>query len=229
MTLAIPIGMNTNTMSFGNGYASDDLVPSYDSALCFEGETVRKKATSAVAEREQETPAHRLHLVGTTDRETDTAEFDDPDAANDSLELDSSESRLTYGDAHSETEQSRESDSAEDLVGVYLREMGVTPMLTREGEAALALRIERGCRRTAKAVSRMPICIEEILAIGNRLKAGELHIREVINFRDQEDITEVGIQECLNTTIASIAEIASEYKVALRIYGKVQAEPKSSK
>jgi RNA polymerase primary sigma factor len=229
MTLAIPIGMNTNTMSFGNGYASDDLVPSYDSALCFEGETVRKKATSAVAEREQETPAHRLHLVGTTDRETYAAEFDDPDAANDSLELENSESRLNDGDAHAEAEQTRESDSAEDLVGVYLREMGVTPMLTREGEAALALRIERGCRRTAKAISRMPICIEEILAISDRLKAGELHIREVINFRDQEDITEAGIQECLNTTIASIAEIAGEYKVALRLYGKVQAEPKSSK
>ena len=61
------------------------------------------------------------------------------------------------------------------------------------------------------------------------MKRGELHIREVINFRDQEDITEVGIQDCLTSTIESIAEISSEYKVALRLYARMQNEPKSSK
>ncbi len=191
---------------------------------------MRKKATSTAAHREHETPARRLHLVGTTDRETYSTDFDEPENAHDQPELNNPEKHLFENDAQSEPELiAKEVESTEDLVGVYLREMGVTPMLTREGEATLALRIERGCRRTAKAVSRLPICIEEIIAIGERLKRGELHIREIINFRDQEDITEAGIHECLVTTIGSIAEISTEYKRALKLRGRAQNEPKRSK
>ncbi|HLF83894.1 MAG TPA: sigma-70 family RNA polymerase sigma factor [Blastocatellia bacterium] len=191
---------------------------------------MRKKATSTAAHRERETPARRLHLVGTKNRETYTTDFDEPETAQDQPELDNPEQHLFENYGRSEPElPAKEIDSTEDLVGVYLREMGVTPMLTREGEAALAVRIERGCRRTAKAVSRMPICIEEIIAIGERLKRAELHIREVINFRDQEDITEAGIHECLVSTLGSIAEIATEYRLALKLRSRTQNEPKRSK
>jgi len=191
---------------------------------------VRKKATSTAGRRGHETPARRLHLVGTTDRETYSTDFDEPETAHDQPELDNPEQHLFENDAQSEPELlAKEIDSAEDLVGVYLREMGVSPMLTREGEAALAVRIERGCRRTAKAISRLPICIEEIIAMGERLKRGELHIREVITFRDQEDITEAGIHECLVSTLGSIAEISTRYKLALKLHARTQNEPKSSK
>lgn len=190
---------------------------------------MRKKATTTAARKDNDTQSRRLHLVG-TDQETYSADFDEPETADDQPELDTLGQPLFENDSNSEAEViNKESESAEDLVGVYLREMGVTPMLTREGEAALALRIERGCRRTAKAISRLPICIEEIIAIGDRLKRGEIHIREVINFRDQEDITEAGIHECLVSTLDSISEIASEYKVALRLLARSQNEARNSK
>jgi RNA polymerase primary sigma factor len=229
MRLAIPYGvMNDDT--FGKDGTQLMESPRMAQPCENEGETVRKKATSTAAQRGEETPARRLHLVGPTERETDPTDFDDPETADDQPELDNRGPHLFDADSHSEPEsQTKEVDSAEDLVGVYLREMGVTPMLTREGEAALALRIERGCRRTAKAISRMPICIEEIVAIGDRLKRGELHIREVINFRDQEDITEAGIHECLVSTLSSISEISAGYKLALKLSSRTQNEPKSSK
>ena len=189
---------------------------------------MRKKATSTAAQRE--TTARRLHLVGTTDRETYSIDFDEPETAHDQPDLDNPEQQLSETDTQAEPELvGKEIDTSEDLVGVYLREMGVSPMLTREGEAALAVRIERGCRRTAKAMSRLPICIEEIIAIGDRLKRGELHVREVINFRDQEDITEAGIHECLVSTLGSIAEISSQYKLALKLHTRTKNEPKNSK
>lgn len=202
-------------------------VPFYDSALCFEGETVRKKESSTAARRNPEPAARRLHLVGSADRETYSTEFDEIETASGESVPENKEEQLE-NEAPAEL-TAKEIDSSEDLVGVYLREMGVTPMLTREGEGALAVRIERGCRRTAKAVSRLPICIEEIIAIRERLKRGELHIREVINFRDQEDITEAGIHECLLSTLDAIAGIAAEYKSALRLHARIQNEPKSSK
>src|SRR6185436_5476523 len=196
------------------------------------GETVRKKATSKAAQKAAQKAAHseketrRLHLVGSTDQETYSTDFDEPETSNDQPEVQSLGQHLFDNEQSSDPDLlAKDSDNAEDLVGVYLREMGVTPMLTREGEAVLALRIERGCRRTAKAVSRLPICIEEIIAVGERLKRGELHIREVINFRDQEDITEVGIQDCLVSTINSISEISAAYKLMRKLQTRIENEP----
>src|SRR5258708_4495427 len=47
-----------------------------------------------------------------------------------------------------------ESIYTDDLVKVYLREMGTVPLLTREGEVDLARRMERGKLRMRKAISR---------------------------------------------------------------------------
>ena len=190
---------------------------------------MRKKANVA-AQRDPQPSARQLHLVGPADSPTDSEdsiELDDTLTLAEQSEPADDEKSL---EPEAETELlAQQVDPADDLVGLYLREMGVSPMLTREGEAVLALRIERGRRRTAKAISRLPICVEEIVATAERLKHGELHIRDVINFRDQEDITEAGIEQCLISTLNSIAEIAKEYKVALRLHTRTQNERKSSK
>ena len=55
---------------------------------------------------------------------------------------------------------------------MYLREMGTVPLLTREGEVEIAKRIERGQLRVLKAISRSPIVIREIIALGEDLKRG---------------------------------------------------------
>src|SRR5215469_13841654 len=56
-------------------------------------------------------------------------------------------------------------EKTNDPVRIYLREMGMTPLLTREGEVDIAKRIERGQLRILKALSRSPIVIRQILAI----------------------------------------------------------------
>jgi RNA polymerase primary sigma factor len=190
---------------------------------------VRKKANSTATTPGQDTQERRLHLVGKTDLDDYSTSLDEPEVTDEQKDLSGSNHNLIDSETQEDTDPSREMESAEDLVGVYLREMGVTPMLTREGEAALSLKIERGCRRISKAISRVPICIEEIVKIGERLKRAELHIREVINFRDQEDITEAGIQDYLASTLDSISEISSDYKSALKLWKRIQSEPKRSK
>ncbi|SVB86654.1 uncharacterized protein METZ01_LOCUS239508, partial [marine metagenome] len=47
-----------------------------------------------------------------------------------------------------------EEDQGQDLVRTYLRQMSRVPLLTREGEVAIAKRIERGELRITKAMSR---------------------------------------------------------------------------
>ena len=80
-------------------------------------------------------------------------------------------------------------DKTNDPVRMYLREMGTVPLLTREGEVEIARRIERGQLRVLKALSRSPIVIREIIAIGEDLKRGVRSIKEVVLF-DEEEITE---------------------------------------
>src|SRR3954462_10147885 len=67
-------------------------------------------------------------------------------------------------------------DKTNDPVRMYLREMAIVPLLTRDGEVSIARRIERGRTRALKAISRSPICIEDLIQIGERLRHGELHI-----------------------------------------------------
>jgi RNA polymerase primary sigma factor len=60
-------------------------------------------------------------------------------------------------------------ESTSDPVRVYLREMGASPLLTREEEVEIAKRIERGQITSLKALSRSPIVIQQVLACA-RLK-----------------------------------------------------------
>ncbi len=119
-------------------------------------------------------------------------------------------------------------DKTNDPVRLYLREMGVVPLLTREGEVAIAKRIERGKIRMQKAISRSPVAIAELLRIGDELMNGELSIREVVTFNEQEGITEEKIEEYHNYTLETIAEIGKTFKKTNAHYEKFLAEPKRS-
>jgi RNA polymerase primary sigma factor len=119
-------------------------------------------------------------------------------------------------------------DKTNDPVRLYLREMGVVPLLTREGEVAIAKRIERGKLRVQKAISRSPVAIAEILKIGEELARGELSIREVVTFTEQEGITEEKIEEYHQYTLETIGEIGKAFKKANNLYEKLLAEPKRS-
>jgi RNA polymerase primary sigma factor len=119
-------------------------------------------------------------------------------------------------------------DKTNDPVRLYLREMGVVPLLTREGEVAIAKRIERGKIRSQKAISRSPVAIAELLLIGKELTEGELSIREVVTFNEQEGITEEKIEEYHNYTLETIGEIGKVFKKTQTLYEKYQAEPKRS-
>src|SRR5688572_22749156 len=79
-----------------------------------------------------------------------------------------------------------EAESTNDPVRLYLREMATVPLLTREGEIEIAKEIERGRGRSLKATSRLPVCIEALIEIGDRLQRGELDLRELSIFIDPE-------------------------------------------
>jgi RNA polymerase primary sigma factor len=110
-------------------------------------------------------------------------------------------------------------EKTNDPVRMYLREMGTVPLLTREGEVEIAKRIERGQNRVLKALSRSPIVIRELLAMGEDLKKGVRSIKEVVTF-DEEEITDEIVQARLNDFTGKIDELAKAYKKAGQVQEK---------
>jgi RNA polymerase primary sigma factor len=106
-------------------------------------------------------------------------------------------------------------EKTNDPVRMYLREMGTVPLLTREGEVEIAKRIERGQLRVLKAISRSPIVIREIVALGEDLKRGVRNVKEVVIF-DEEELTEDVVQSRVKATVARIdALVKHQKKIAL--------------
>lgn len=112
-------------------------------------------------------------------------------------------------------------DYANDPVRVYLREMAVVPLLTREGEMAIARRIERGRLRLRRAIARSPIAVEELLRAGVELECGEINIRDVINLPDAEMLTDSVIEKYVAETLRTIGEIRRLWSELETIHQKV--------
>ena len=113
-------------------------------------------------------------------------------------------------------------EKTNDPVRMYLREMGTVPLLTREGEVEIAKRIERGQLRVLKALSRSPIVIHELLAMGEDLKKGVRSIKEVVTF-DEEEITDEILQNRLNEFTGKIDNMAKLYKKVAVVQEKYAA------
>src|SRR3954453_16138469 len=119
-------------------------------------------------------------------------------------------------------------EKTNDPVRLYLREMGVVPLLTREGEVAIAKRIERGQIKTQKSIARSPIAVEALLHIGDELEAGRLNIRDIVTFSEQAELTgqEDKADEYLAWTIEGIQNIRKLYRGALKEWDKLRGEQK---
>ena len=119
-------------------------------------------------------------------------------------------------------------DSASDPVRVYLREMGASPLLTREEEVEIAKRIERGQITALKALSRSPIVIQQVLALGEDLKGGLRSIKEMVVF-DEEEITDEILQNRVDDITGRIDKLNKHYKNANRLSQKLATIPAKKK
>jgi RNA polymerase primary sigma factor len=119
-------------------------------------------------------------------------------------------------------------EKTNDPVRLYLREMGVVPLLTREGEVSIAKRIERGQIKTRKAISRSPIAVKELCQIGEELAAGRLNIRDFVTFSEQAELTgqEDKADEYLRWTLEGIENIHKIFKTGLKEWEKLRGEQK---
>ena len=119
-------------------------------------------------------------------------------------------------------------EKTNDPVRMYLREMGTVPLLTREGEVAIAKRIERGQLLVLKTITRSPIVVKELIAIADDLRNGARSIKEIVVF-DDEELTEEKIENKTRQTLKILDKIAGLYDLALKQAIKLERIPRAKK
>ena len=119
-------------------------------------------------------------------------------------------------------------DKTGDPVRLYLREMGSVPLLKRADEVAIAKRMERGRGLVLKIISRSPLVLKEIIAVGKDLKNDERSIREIVHF-DEDELSEEKIEQKTRLTIRTIEKIDKLYHLALQQQKRLDGIAKSNK
>jgi len=81
----------------------------------------------------------------------------------------------------SDTEKSKEVEKSDDPIRMYLREMGGVELLSREGEIAIAKRIEAGKDFMISGLFQSPLTAQKVFEWKEQLENGKLLIREIID------------------------------------------------
>ncbi len=130
--------------------------------------------------------------IDIVDEESREAGYEDADSEDEEGfgELES----VRAGDAEEEDEGIDMTPGAlsriDDPVRLYLKEMGAVPLLTREGEIAIAQRIEEGQKEVSGILFGMPLTVRSILALREKFQTGQLGIREIVDVMEEEDSEE---------------------------------------
>ena len=119
-------------------------------------------------------------------------------------------------------------DKTNDPVRMYLREMGTVPLLTREGEVAIAKRIERGKLSVIKSISRTPMVTKKVLQLGEDLKNEQRTIRELVTFSDEE-LTDDKIDDRKREVLKQIEAVKKARVLVQKAEEKLATVPKKDK
>src|SRR5438105_2879009 len=83
--------------------------------------------------------------------------------------------------AVAEVKKSEPGERTDDPVRMYLREMGTVELLSREGEIAIAKRIEAGCEAMIAGLCESPLTFQAIIIWRDELNEGKIFLRDIID------------------------------------------------
>jgi len=119
-----------------------------------------------------------------------------------------------------------EEDQGQDLVRTYLRQMSRVPLLTREGEVAIAKRIERGELRITKAMSRSLLVSRYLPELTRKVDEGERTLRDVVVLPDSE-LTDRQLNNRIKRLVGDAQKVTDALKELSKRQAKAEAVRKS--
>lgn len=118
-----------------------------------------------------------------------------------------------------ERKREEELERIGDPVRLYLKEMGGIPLLSREGEIEIAMRIEKKARDIIKALSRPPFVLEEIFTILRKLLAGEIEMEKVLDLEEEHNEAKIlEIKDNLKKKLSILENLKKEMEKANKSY-----------
>jgi RNA polymerase primary sigma factor len=111
-----------------------------------------------------------------------------------------------------------------DPVKMYLREMGLVSLLSREGEVEIAKKIEEGLKEGMDSVFSVLLSVKGVIDLGDKLRSGEVRIKNLIdNLDDEEGSVEEDIHKTrvlnLIDKIADLDKKNDEIRKKLKVKG----------
>ena len=113
-----------------------------------------------------------------------------------------------------EDQEKKQTGKTDDPVRLYLRDMGAVELLSREGEIAIAKRIEAGREKMIGAISESPMTIRSIINWKDAIKDGTMLLRDIVDLEatyDMSDISDTKLEDTLKL-IESGDDSSSENK-----------------
>ncbi|MGA0944061.1 MAG: RNA polymerase sigma factor RpoD, partial [Alphaproteobacteria bacterium] len=92
------------------------------------------------------------------------------------------DSDTTSSSEESEEEEKPSGVKSDDPVRMYLKEMGNVELLSREGEIAIAKRIESGLDRMMNSILECPASLDILKKWMDQVKIQEINLREIVDF-----------------------------------------------
>jgi RNA polymerase primary sigma factor len=152
-----------------SGEMSPDQIEDIQTALSEMGVQIVETDEDAEAEAEADEDGEDVEVVG---RDDDDAEDDDDSEG---------EKKPGVKDARAANRKTATGDRTDDPVRMYLREMGAVELLSREGEIAIAKRIEAGRDMMIMGLCESPITFHAIIQWSEALNAGDMQLREILD------------------------------------------------
>jgi RNA polymerase primary sigma factor len=121
-----------------------------------------------------------LSDMGINVSENDDAENEDEEKEEEADEPDTELVEVTQK-AVTETKKSEPGERTDDPVRMYLREMGSVELLSREGEIAIAKRIEAGREAMIAGLCESPLTFQAIIIWRDELNEGKIFLRDIID------------------------------------------------
>ncbi len=119
-----------------------------------------------------------------------------------------------------EEDELHEISRSSDPVRMYLHEMGLVPLLDREGEVKIAKKIEEGELEVLYSFAEIPVAIEYLINVGEDLKKGNIKLKDVVKTIEEDDPTEEEMNQ-RERVIALLDEIKQIYKKKKYLFKKV--------
>ena len=97
----------------------------------------------------------------------------------------------TKNEEGAEDQEKKQTGKTDDPVRLYLRDMGAVELLSREGEIAIAKRIEAGREKMIGAICESPMTIRSIINWKDAIKDGTMLLRDIVDLEATYDMSDI--------------------------------------